>query len=721
MYLKQIVATGFKSFADKIDIKLDDEITCIVGPNGSGKSNVVDAVRWVLGEQSVKSLRGDGSMADVIFSGSKSRNPLNVAQVELVFDNSDNYLNLAFSEVSIKRKAYRSGENEYFINNERCRLKDVVNLLMDTGVGKESFNIIGQGEVARILSSSSVDRRIIIEEAAGVVKYKKRKEEALRKLDKTHTNLDRVEDIIKELESQVEPLRKQSIKAKEYLENKEKLENLEVALLAYDIYKYSEEEKILKEKNKKLEEKILEYSNVSNTSDVNLLEKNKKLEELQNELSNNNKRLLEVVEESSKLNSERLLLIEKNKNTNRSEKEEELKKLLEEEAKMKSDISLLEEEIKNINDSLNSKSGDLVEASRQRDNLKQKMNILRGDFSKTEQDLISIKNKINNTINEMENLSFIPNGIKKVLNEKTLSGIHNIIGNVINIDSKFSKALDIATSSCKNFIITEDEESSKKAVEYLKREKLGRATFFPLSVIKERYVDTETLNSIKNDPSFIAVLSDLVEVDDRYKNIVKNQLGTVLVSTDIDSSNILSRKVNRRYKVVSLDGDVINVGGSITGGSINKFGKSSITLQQELDNLKEQENIKNDEKESISEEINKLNAEVSKKDDEYFNLSREEVNLKEQLTNKFNVLNSIKDNLSNINSGITSLKQIVNNTELSYEQELYEKYLEKNTLKEKISIKIKSLNNEIDNLKKEIDEENALYKLKNSEVRSLEK
>ena len=194
MYLKGIITSGFKSFADKLDIKLDDKITCIVGPNGSGKSNVVDAVRWVLGEQSVKSLRGDGSMTDIIFSGSKSRNPLNVASVDLIFDNEDHFLNVPYTEISIKRRVYRSGENEYYLNNERCRLKDINNLLLDTGMGKESFNIISQGEVEKILSNSPQDRRIIFEEASGILKYKKRKEEALRKLDKTHNNIDRVND-----------------------------------------------------------------------------------------------------------------------------------------------------------------------------------------------------------------------------------------------------------------------------------------------------------------------------------------------------------------------------------------------------------------------------------------------------------------------------------------------------------------------------------------------
>ena len=218
MYLKEISATGFKSFADKLTIELNGKTTCIVGPNGSGKSNIVDAVRWVLGEQSVKSLRGDTNMSDVIFSGSKSRKPLNVATVSLTFDNSDNYINLPYNEVTVKRRVYRSGENEYFINNEKCRLKDITDMFLDSGIGKNSFNIISQGEVQKILSNSEYDRRFIFESAAGVLKYKKRKEEALKKLDKTNNNLERVDDIVGELQIQVEPLKEQSEKATEYLD-----------------------------------------------------------------------------------------------------------------------------------------------------------------------------------------------------------------------------------------------------------------------------------------------------------------------------------------------------------------------------------------------------------------------------------------------------------------------------------------------------------------------
>ncbi|MBR6113498.1 MAG: AAA family ATPase [Bacilli bacterium] len=285
MYLKEIITHGFKSFADKIEIDLDKGITGIVGPNGSGKSNVVDAVRWVLGEQSIKSLRGSDNMSDVIFSGSKSRNPLNVASVALVFDNSDHYLPLDFNEVSIKRRVYRDGTNEYFINNEKCRLKDVTDLLLDTGIAKESFNIISQGKIDEILSNKPQDRRVVFEEAAGVLKYKKRKEEALRKLDKTHDNMDRVEDIIGELEKQVTPLKEQKEKALEYLDVKENLEQIEVALLATDITNINEEYKNKKALIEKLNTELLSLNTSSSGSEAKITELKAKIDVLNSSLS----------------------------------------------------------------------------------------------------------------------------------------------------------------------------------------------------------------------------------------------------------------------------------------------------------------------------------------------------------------------------------------------------------------------------------------------------
>ena len=347
MYLKGIVTSGFKSFADKLDIKLDGKITCIVGPNGSGKSNVVDAVRWVLGEQSVKSLRGDGSMTDIIFSGSKSRNPLNVASVELIFDNEDHFLNVPYTEISIKRRVYRSGENEYYLNNEKCRLKDINNLLLDTGMGKESFNIISQGEVDKILSNSSQDRRVIFEEASGILKYKKRKEEALRKLDRTHNNIDRVNDIITELDSQIGPLKRQSKKAKEYLENKEGLDKYEVALLAYDIENIHITQENDKKRKEKIDSEIMLISNETSKNDAKYESDNNKLAKLEIEKTNLNRELLKVTEERTRIDGERNLLKEKSKTTMEEEKvKEEIRQVIEQKETLTSNIKVIEEDIK---------------------------------------------------------------------------------------------------------------------------------------------------------------------------------------------------------------------------------------------------------------------------------------------------------------------------------------------------------------------------------------
>ena len=515
MYLKQINAYGFKSFADKLDINLDNRITCIVGPNGSGKSNVVDAVRWVLGEQSVKQLRGDGSISDVIFSGSKSRNPLNVATVELVFDNNDHYLNVPYTDISIKRKVFRTGENEYFLNGDKCRLKDIVNLLIDSGIGKESYNIISQGEVDKIISNSSMDRRVIIEDAAGIVKYKKRKEEALKKLDKTHNNLDRVNDIILELEAQVEPLREQSIKAQEYLDNKENLKQLEVALLAFDIYNDSEEVKRLKEVLSKIEDK-LSLENVStNNNDIEIEKLNKELLDKEKELSENNKKLLEIVEECEKINTQKRILEEKSKNTDLELNKELLRNNLEKQGELVSSIKVLQNEINDVKEQLNKKEEELITSTNTLETSKNRKRLSVLDYSKLEQEIISTNHKISSLNLELDNGSDIPPQVKKVLSNNSLFGIYNTIGNVIDTESKYIKALEVASFSNRNFIITD-----------LKENHLGRATFFPLSVIKSRGVDSLTLDILKSDSSYVGILSKLLNFDSKYSNIIENHSKT---------------------------------------------------------------------------------------------------------------------------------------------------------------------------------------------------
>ena len=284
MYLKEIQTLGFKSFADKLNFEFTNNINGIVGPNGSGKSNVVDAVRWVLGEQSNKQLRAD-SNTSVIFSGSKSRKPLNSAMVNLIFDNADRHLAIDFNEVSIKRILYRTGENEYYLNGTKCRLKDISDLLTDSGAAKESFNIIGQGKIDEILSTKPYDRRIVFEEAAGVLKYKKRKEEAIRKLERTNTNLNRINDIISEIETTLKPLEEQATEAKKYTSLKEKLTDKEISLIVYDIDNYSNNLNQYKEKIDKLNDEITKLNGSNATYDVNLLKYKERLSEIEEKIT----------------------------------------------------------------------------------------------------------------------------------------------------------------------------------------------------------------------------------------------------------------------------------------------------------------------------------------------------------------------------------------------------------------------------------------------------
>lgn len=721
MYLKGIVASGFKSFADKIELKLDGRTTCIVGPNGSGKSNIVDAVRWVLGEQSVKSLRGDGSMSDVIFSGSKSRNPLNVASVELIFDNNDHFLNVPYTEISIKRKVYRSGENEYYLNNEKCRLKDINNLLMDTGMGKESFNIISQGEVDKILSNSATDRRVIFEEASGILKYKKRKEEALRKLDKTHNNLDRLNDIIQELDLQIGPLKEQSKKASEYLENKQGLDKYEVSLLAYDIENINSEQSNFKIRKEKLDSEILTLQTHATKNDTKYLEDNNRLEKLETEKSNLQRELLKVTEEKEKIDGERNLLKERSKTTKEEDEiKENIRNLIEEREKLSNEINTVDEKLKDIINESSLKEQESKEVEKNLQDAKSEKNLLTNDYSRHNQELISTKHKIDNLRVEIESGADMPNSVRKVLKNNELTGIYNTIGNVLSVDEKYVKALNTAISTSKNFIITKDEPSAKQAISYLKDSHAGRATFFPISVIKERYVDYDTINILKNSNDFVGIMSDLVKYNKEYENIIKNQLGIIVVATSIDSATRLSHMIKARYKIVTLEGDVINVGGSLTGGS-NYIGKSSIILKQEIQHLEKTFNLLKQEELEIQQSLQDNNKEITAIEEKLFSISKDKVALKEKYDNKKSELIEIKNKLISITKEYESLELINNNGVSEKEQELIRLFHEKTALKEQIENHITSISKEISNLKEKQEAYQAAEKLKNSQLHSKEK
>lgn len=721
MYLKEISATGFKSFADKLTIELNGKTTCIVGPNGSGKSNIVDAVRWVLGEQSVKSLRGDTNMSDVIFSGSKSRKPLNVATVSLTFDNSDNYINLPYNEVTVKRRVYRSGENEYFINNEKCRLKDITDMFLDSGIGKNSFNIISQGEVQKILSNSEYDRRFIFESAAGVLKYKKRKEEALKKLDKTNNNLERVDDIVGELQIQVEPLKEQSEKATEYLDIKEKLKNVEVSLLADEITVLNEDIKKHQKKIEELNNSLMNLNLKGTNFDTNIIELKSKLLKLETDIKDANNNLLILTKEEERLNGEKKIFNERKKYSATDDKVhnniinlKEIKlKLDNDKYKTEKDIQELTKEFEDLNIKINKLQLEI-------NNIYLKRKSLEQEFNNKKMSLNEVKHKINMINDFLESGGTYSSSIKAVLSNPRLNGIHNTLGSLIDTDEKYIKALDVSLASVKQFIVVDDEVSAKNAINYLKENRLGRATFFPISVIKPRGIDLDTMDVLNDDNGYLSIMSDIVQYDKRYYNIVSNQLGNVILVDNIDTANRISKKIGQRYKIVTLDGDVVHVGGTMSGGSIN-VSKSIFSEKQELVKLKNEEQELNEllaiypsSLEEIDNRINTNNTAI--KNDEILI-----VQLQEKINIKNNINNDLNERYDAVISELKSLENIIDSSLDKEEERILNLYYDTNRKKEDMLRQLKLLTKQKDDINSKLDEEQAKIKVNNSSLYQFEK
>ena len=727
MYLKEIKTHGFKSFADKITIELNEGITGIVGPNGSGKSNVVDAVRWVLGEQSIKSLRGDDNMTDVIFSGSKSRNSLNVASVTLIFDNKDKYLPIDFDEVSIKRRVYIDGTNEYFINNEKVRLKDISNLLLDTGIAKESFNIISQGKIEEIISNKPSERRIVFEEAAGVLKYKKRKEEALRKLDKTHFNMQRVNDVIREIESNLEPLKEQAEKAVTYLNAKKELEEVEIGLITKDITNLNLEYQKNKDLIEKINHELLNISTVSRTNEAKILEFQNKISNLDISIANEQKLLLEITTKSEQLNSQKNILLERKQyEVEDSRIHKNLILLKEEELSLRNDIIKLKTEIEQEQETVNKTITSIKKEEELLSNLKilrnkeeiELSNILRGE--------LNLKNKIEALKYNIDNNSSLPISVKSVISNPKLKGIHNVIGNVIDTEEKYATAIATALGLSSSYVIVDDEKSAKDAINYLKNNNLGRATFFPMNVIKERNINSDILNKIKDFLGFIGIASDLIKYDVLYKDIIKNQLGLTIIVDDLDSANEISKIINYQYKIVTLDGQQIHVGGSLTGGSSVK-SKNIISEKYDLDySLKEYEQVKKTTKDK-EEAINKIDFDIKVIEDKIYLLNKEKVSNEQVYLSKYNLYDSLNEKLSKTSREINSNNNILNKKISEEEEEVLNKYYE--SLKEKDSIinKLSILNNNKNDLNSELEDynfslkkENAIFNEKSKELKNIE-
>lgn len=695
MYLKEIKASGFKSFADTIDIELTNGISGIVGPNGSGKSNVVDAVRWVLGEQSVKQLRGEGSMSDVIFTGSKSRRAASFASVTLVFDNSDKYLNIEYDEVQIKRTIYKTGENEYFINNTKTRLKDILELFMDTGASKESFNIISQGDVANILSGKAEDRRVIFEEASGVLKYKKRKDEALRKLSKTHDNMARVDDIISELNTNMEPLKKQSEDAKIYLEKKEKLENVEIALTVNDIEKYNYEYKYSKEKVSELTLSITKMLSENSSEQAKIETIKNNISKLNSELYLKQQELVKVSANAEKLSGEKAMISERSKYNSEDVKlHDNIISLKEKILKIESQISALNKEIESeksnnkiIGEKLNNTEIKLSEIEKNKENLNSKLN-------QKLREITAQKHRREVLMNSLENNSSLPYSVKNVLNNPKLTGIHGVLGKLLEFEEKYSEALEVSLMSSVSHIVCDNEEDAKEAVRYLKNNNLGRATFLPISIIKPRSIDSESYETIKSMNGFVDIASNLVRYDTKYRNIVLSLLGTIVVVDNIDNANLISKKLKNRYKVVTMTGEVVNIGGSITGGSLKK--SSILSERYELENVIKDIDV-------LDSEIKEIENKINEVDDNYTNLELEKNSIiisvnsnSEILKNKYNVLDDLTNEKSTLMAELSNNQNIVNNVITNEEEKILNEYYKEIEKRDELNIEINQIHKKIE-------------------------
>ncbi len=836
MYLKKLELKGFKSFADKTTINFEDGITGIVGPNGSGKSNISDAVRWVLGEQSAKTLRGS-KMQDIIFAGTSNRKPLGYGEVTLTLDNSDEKMPIDYSEVSVTRRVFRSGESEYYLNKTSCRLKDIKELFMDTGIGIDGYSIIGQGRIDEILSTKAEDRRGLFEEAAGIVKYKTRKINSEKKLEKTRENITRINDILSELNNQLTPLKNQSKKAEEFMKLKDKLKKLEANLFVREIEKNTKKEQDIHEQ-KKIYIKRLRTSEIKRDNlEKKYKEINEQVEELDKKTEEIQHKKIQIQEKLQEL--ERNIILKNEKNTylrreidNLTEaidefqkniesiniennKYKEIESTLEKKIKMlnkelescemtlreidsniekkkriieenknksirylntisdkKSKINAIESFNKNINRRIkqlhkeieelqvendqkeNQFNDTLKEANNTKDNL-QKLKINKqkkigerkkkqNKLDKINKDLNNIKGEIQsktskyNLLNNMENeYQGFYKGVKNALkisetNKNLGEGIRGVIAQLIKVDKKYEKAIEISLGSSVQNVVTETQQDAKSMINYLKKNKLGRVTFLPLDSIKGRGL-YKNQQKVLNIGGVIGVASDLIKCSNDYNNIFKYLLGRVIIVKDLDCGIKVANLCNHSLKSVTLDGDVINPGGSMTGGSHNSRNTNLISRKRVIKELdkeinkkktkyKELNRLANDYVSNISfldnelkkmeEKINKLNINYAKLEDKYkkeleehkktrntiCKLKKEKLQLDEEKNGSYSDIKKLKDeiySLKNKNKLIeNSIDDMVNKNKEKFS---YKK--ETDSTLTNIKVKIASFEQELKSIK----------------------
>lgn len=579
MFLKRIEIQGFKSFADKVLISFDSNICGIVGPNGCGKSNITDAIRWVLGEQSVKSLRGT-NMTDVIFNGSESRRRVNFAEVTLVFDNIERGFPIPYDEVEITRRLHReNAEGEYLINKAPCRLKDILDLTMDSGIGRDSLSIISQGSITEFAEAKPEELRSTFEEAAGVSKYKKRKKEALSKLEHTQNNLERMNDIFLELQKQVLPLKRAAQKAAIYAEKKQRLQEIEIAVLTTMITRFKksddEAEKALFELQSK--EAVLEASIQINENSTMLAKT--ELHQLDHQIHTAQEDLLKLINEIQTLETRKIEIDEKRKYTvevgNSEQKTIELRQLLNEAKQEYEDRQSRYDALVLDMEALN------------RHNIELNRQLIEQNALVDESTVIT--QRLKNRLEVVKNLQARPfmtqQGVQAVLNaQQSLPGVFGVVSALLTPHSGYEEALSVALGGSMFNIVTKDESSARHAISFLKKNESGRATFLPMTVLQARGLRKEDEVICQNIKGYLGVASAFVDCQDKYKPVSMALLNNVLVVDHLETGNHLAALLNYQYKLVTLEGDVIHKGGSMTGGKQKDTG-SPLTLLKEFNEL----------------------------------------------------------------------------------------------------------------------------------------
>ena len=687
MKLKTLEITGFKSFAERTKIEFMPGITGVVGPNGSGKSNIIEAIRWVMGEQSAKGLRGD-KMADVIFGGTSERSPLNRAEVAITFDNTDHYLNSDYSEITITRTLYRNGDSNYQINGVHVRLKDIHELFMDSGLGRESFSIISQGRVESIFSAKPVERRSIIEDVAGVYKYKQNKDKAEKELGDVHDNLTRIADILYELQGRVEPLAQESAKAQDYLTTKASYDQLDQSRIVLELLDWYQEKDEL---TKKLTTAQTEYDKQKETVNIkkkelqkfrqeqlSLTEQQQKLQEVlvesikqvekltgeQNLQSERRKNRTETTTDLSsrlKVATERLASLESNyqqclqkladqqseytyyqqaiEQANENHPRTKLAKVSAEIEQVRHDLvatmqdltsaknkqnylvqenersdaeslrlqqrkAKIEQRLSDANNLVDKKNNDLQQAEKTLnmaqasfETLKKKGQALEQQrdterqawFTKMEQEQ-RLSTRLQSLQHLSENYDGYYQGVKNLMKaQQQFEGIQGVVANLISVDDQHRIAIETALGSALQHVVVKNEQVGKTAIQYLAKHRLGRVTFLPQTTLKARHLSDYQMTILRQSTGFVGIASDLVTTASAYQNIIANLLGTTVIVTDMSAAIQIAKELQYRVRLVTLDGQIMNAGGSMTGGATRQHGNGLLSQKTEIDQLTLQE------------------------------------------------------------------------------------------------------------------------------------